>query len=341
MAVTIRDVAARCGLSVSTVSKAFNNYTDISAETRELVQRTAREIGYYPNATARTLKTNRSYNLGVLFTDDSQSGLTHAFFASVLEAFKRESERRGYDLTFISHHMGRTGMTYLEHCHYRNVDGVFALCANFYHPEVVELLGSELPSVTVDHPFLSRSGVFSCNEEGIVMLVRKAVSQGHRRIAFVSGQPCVVTDKRRAGYLRGMAEAGIKAEDAWIVSAKYDDPHAGFQAVQNLLRLPEPPTCILMPDDRCCLGALHAAAELGLHVPEDLSLGGFDGTREGQLLHPRLTTISQDTEQMGREAAALLIDRIENSSLPISHVDVPVSLIEGESIGPAPAPKEC
>ena len=103
MAVTIKDVSARCGLSISTVSKAFNNYSDISKGTRELVQRTAREIGYYPNAIARTLKTNRSSNLGVLFADDGENGLTHSFFASVLNAFKSESEKHGYDITFINH----------------------------------------------------------------------------------------------------------------------------------------------------------------------------------------------------------------------------------------------
>lgn len=131
MAVTIKDVSAKCGLSISTVSKAFNNYADISLETRELVQRTAREIGYYPNAIARTLKTNRSYNLGVLFQEKRGTGLTHSFFASVLDAFKSAGEKRGYDITFINHHIGWTGMTYLEHCRYRNVDGVCVVCADF------------------------------------------------------------------------------------------------------------------------------------------------------------------------------------------------------------------
>lgn len=91
MAVTIKDVSAKCGLSISTVSKAFNNYADISLETRELVQRTAREIGYYPNAIARTLKTNRSYNLGVLFQEKRGTGLTHSFFC--LRGWMRSSRR--------------------------------------------------------------------------------------------------------------------------------------------------------------------------------------------------------------------------------------------------------
>ena len=115
MAVTIKDVAAKCGLSISTVSKAFNNYADISAETREAVQRAAREIGYFPNAIARALKTNRSFNLGVLFQEERGTGLTHPFFATVLEGFKSECQRRGYDITFINHNIGWNGMTYLEH----------------------------------------------------------------------------------------------------------------------------------------------------------------------------------------------------------------------------------
>lgn len=334
MAVTIRDVAARCGLSVSTVSKAFNNYTDISTDTRELVQRTAREIGYFPNAVARTLKTNRSYNLGVLFNDDSESGLTHAFFAAVLESFKKEIEKRGYDLTFISHHMGKTGMTYLEHCHYRNVDGVFAMCANFYHPEVTELLASELPCVTVDHCFHGRSGVLSDNEDGMYQLVRKAVSLGHKRIAFVGGQPCMVSDKRRSGYLKGMAEANLPVDAAWVTNALFDDPAASYEVVRQLLRLPNAPTCIMLPDDHCCLGGLQAAAELGLRVPEDLSLTGYDGTREAQLLRPRLTTISQDTATLGRTAAQLLVERIEKVDAPVQLINIPVKMLEGESLGP-------
>lgn len=172
MAVTIKDVSARCGLSVSTVSKAFNNYADISSETRELVRRTAREIGYYPNAIARTLKTNRSYNLGVLYDDESHSGLTHAFFAAILESFKTESERRGYDLTFINHHMSQVGMTYLEHCRYRNVDGVFIACTDFSQPEVAALGESDIPCVAVDYEFPTKNAVMSENVHGMQLLTQ-------------------------------------------------------------------------------------------------------------------------------------------------------------------------
>ncbi len=333
MAVTIKDVAAKCGLSISTVSKAFNNYADISAETREAVQRAAREIGYYPNAIARTLKTNRSYNLGVLFQEERGNGLTHSFFAAVLDAFKTESERHGYDITFINHDIGRTGMTYLEHCRYRNVDGVCVVCANFYAPEVVALVASDIPVVTIDHAFSNRSCVLSQNMEGMEMLVAHAVQMGHRRIAYVHGEQASVTESRITGYYRGLAQAHIEPREEYLLASLYDSPEAGAEAVKTLMTLPEPPTCILLPDDHTALGALDAARELGLRVPEDLSIAGYDGSRLTMLTRPRLTTVVQDSKRMGAQAALYLIDRIENPRTAGSEVGlVPTKLRLGESI---------
>ena len=336
MAVTIKDVAAKCGLSISTVSKAFNNYADISAETRETVQRAAKEIGYFPNAIARTLKTNRSYNLGVLFQEERGTGLTHSFFASVLDSFKSECEKQGYDITFINHNIGRTGMTYLEHCRYRNVDGVCVVCANFYSPEVVALVASDLPVVTIDHAFSNRSCVLSENVEGMKILVDYAVSMGHRRIAYVCGERASVTEKRVTGYYRGLAEAGIEPRPEYLLESVYDSPAAGAEAVRQLMALPEPPSCILLPDDRAALGALDAAQELGLRVPEDLSIAGYDGSRLSQLVRPRLTTVLQDSAGMGARAAQYLIDRIENPRTAGSETGmIPTRLVIGESISSA------
>ncbi len=335
MAVTIKDVAAKCGLSISTVSKAFNNYADISMETRETVQRAAKEIGYYPNAIARTLKTNRSNNLGILFEEESGAGLTHSFFAEVLQAFKSECEKHGYDLTFINHNIGWNGMTYLEHCRYRNVDGVVVVCANFYAPEVIELVSSSIPVVTIDHTFANRSCVMSENVEGMKRLVEYAVSQGHRRIAYVHGEEASVTENRITGYFRGLAAHGIAANPDYLVPSVYDSSEAGALAVQKLMALSAPPTCILMPDDHAALGALDAAAELGLKIPDDLSIAGFDGGPLASLTRPRLTTVAQDTDQLGRQAARFLIDRVENPRTAGSELaSVSTKLVTGATIGP-------
>ena len=221
MAVTIKDVARNCGLSISTVSKVFNGYPDISEATRRQVTEAAREIGYKPNALARALKTNRSYNLGVLFVDDNVSGLTHPFFAAVLNAFKVEAEHQGYDITFINHNIGTMEMTYLEHCRYRNVDGVCLACVDFYSAEVSELVNSVIPCVTIDHIFDNHPCIISDNLNGIHMLVDHAVVLGHRRIAYIHGQRnSLVTETRIRSFLDAMQANESAAEEfnSWLDS---------------------------------------------------------------------------------------------------------------------------
>ena len=180
---SIKDIAKACGVSVATVSKALNGHSDISQATKEKVRQAADKLGYMPNSAARALKTNRTYNLGVLFVDDAQSGLTHEFFAAVLDSFKCHAEGRGYDITFINHNIGHGHSSYLEHCRYRGVDGVIAACVQFDDPEVVELAYSNLPLVTVDHVFNNRAAVLSDNMEGIRRLVDELAALGHERIA--------------------------------------------------------------------------------------------------------------------------------------------------------------
>lgn len=335
MSVTIKDVARSCGLSISTVSKVFNGYPDISEATRHQVMEAAREIGYRPNALARALKTNRSYNLGVLFVDDNISGLTHPFFAAVLNAFKAESERQGYDITFINHNIGTMEMTYLEHCRYRNVDGVCLACVDFYSREVAELVESGIPCVTIDHMFSSHPSIISDNLNGIHILVDRAVSLGHRRIAYIHGQRnSLVTENRIRGFKRAMEYHGLAIPEGYVAQGRYDDPESIRPVIEALLNRKDRPTCILMPDDAAYIGALETLREMGFRVPEDISLAGYDGVRSMQALHPRLTTVRQDSDAMGREAAKRLIDRIVHPATSLRDpVLIPSELMEGESMG--------
>lgn len=123
--VSMKDISAACGVSIATVSKALNDHKDIGKETKEHIRQVAKEMGYSPNSAAKALKTNCTRNLGVLFVDDAHSGLKHDYFAYVLDSFKRASEEKGYDITFInSNHFDSNPMTYLEHSRYRGFDGV-------------------------------------------------------------------------------------------------------------------------------------------------------------------------------------------------------------------------
>ena len=138
--VSMKDISQRCGVSVATVSKALNNHSDISEATKKMIRNCAREMGYFPNSSARALKTNRTFNLGVLFVDRARNGLTHSFFAKVLDSFKVTAEASGYDLTFINCDRTTQKMTFLEHSRYRGVDGVVVAAVDFESEEVVDLV---------------------------------------------------------------------------------------------------------------------------------------------------------------------------------------------------------
>ena len=142
--VSMKDIAQRCGVSVATVSKALNGQQDIGEDTRRRICDAAEKMGYMTNSAARALKTNRTYNLGVLFVDERHSGLAHEYFSAVLESFKTEAEAHGYDITFLNHNVGGKPTTYLQHCRYRGLDGVVIACVDFTHPQVQELVDSAM-----------------------------------------------------------------------------------------------------------------------------------------------------------------------------------------------------
>jgi len=332
--VSMKDISIKCGVSVATVSKALSGRSDVGKKTAQRIRKVAKEMGYLPNAAARALKTNRTNNLGVLYVDQMQSGLTHEYFSGLLNSFKAEAELRGYDVTFISNNIGQSTMSYLEHCRYRACDGVVIVCADFNDPDVVELVQSEIPVVTIDHVFNEKTAILSNNLKGIRDLVTYIVEQGHRKIAFIHGEDTSVTQKRLAGFYRTCQEFGITVPDAYVKSALYHNPASSAQATRELLSLPDPPTCIMYPDDFSFLGGRNVLDELNLRIPEDISVAGFDGIYLSQIIQPALTTVRQDTLSIGREAAVRLIDSIENPKTAVAEqVVIDGQLIPGRSVG--------
>ena len=330
---SIKDIAKACGVSVATVSKALNGHNDISQATKEKVREAARQIGYMPNSAARALKTNRTYNLGVLFVDEAQSGLTHEFFAAVLDSFKRHAEGRGYDITFINHNISGRSMSYLEHCHYRGVDGVVIACVNFYDPQVVELVNGDVPVVTIDHVFNNRMAILSDNVVGTKALVQQAWACGHRRIAFIHGEKTAVTENRVAGFYQACEELGLKIPEAYVREGIYHDADRCAAETKALLELPQPPTCIIFPDDFSALGGYNAINEKGLSIPEDVSVMGYDGIYLSRVVKPQLVTYQQNTTALGRTAADKLIELIEHPRVTLpEQIRVSGKLLDGGSV---------
>ncbi len=330
--VSMKDIAKKCGVSVATVSKALNDLSDIGDDTKEKVRRAAKELGYFPNSSARALKTKRTYNIGVLFVDESKSGLTHDYFSHVLDSFKRTAEDKGYDITFINS-MGKRNMSYLEHSHYRGVDGVVIACVDFNDAEVIELVHSDLPVVTIDHVFDYRTAVVSDNIKGMQEIVDYVCSLGHEKIALIIGDDTSVTQNRLGSYYRTLEKHNIVPPDEYILKASYIDPDKSYERTKELLALKNPPTCIIYPDDYSCIGGINAINETGLRIPEDISVVGYDGSYISKIIVPKLTTVSQDTERIGRVAAEKLIQLIENPRTTlIEKIIIDGELIEGSSV---------
>ena len=333
--VSMKDISAACGVSVATVSKALNDHGDIGAETKKRVRQTAKQMGYIHNSAAKALKTNRTQNLGVLFEEDDHSGLTHDYFASVLESLKITAEEKGYDITFINSCRTRPNrMSYLEHCRYRGFDGVVIVCVNFFDPEVLELVNSDIPTVTIDHLFNNTCAIMSDNIKGMHDLLRYVYDMGHRRIAYIYGADSSVTQRRLSSFYKTVSEMGLNIPDEYIRQAAYRDTMAAYTETKKLLDLKRSPTCILYPDDFACYGGINAIRERGLKVPDDISIVGFDGIRIARHIEPKLTTLKQDTRQLGMKAAEKVISLIENPRATlIEQIVVEGEVYEGSSVG--------
>lgn len=334
--VSMKDISAACGVSVATVSKALNDHNDIGEETKLHIKTIAKEMGYFPNSSARALKTNRSFNLGVLFVDEyPQSGLTHDYFSSILDSFKVTVEAQGYDITFINCNKGRKNrMSYLEHSRYRGVDGVLIACVQFGEEEVQELVKSDIPVVTIDYLFNNRLAVNSDNVKGMKDLLTYIYRQGHRKIAYLHGQYSAVTEARMKSFYRTAEELGISIPDDYIWEGKYRDVQNAERNTERFLNMKDRPTCIIYPDDFAAMGGMNAIKAQGLRIPEDISIAGYDGINIAAQIEPQLTTIHQDTRTIGKVAAQNLINLIEKPKTAlIEHVVIEGTLVTGKSVG--------
>lgn len=331
--VTIRDISMKCGVSVSTVSKVLNGYREIGEATRKEVLKTAEEMGYVPNAYARQLKLKKSYNIGVLFDTLTSYSLKNEYFAHILATFREEASNRGYDITFVENNIGNRKMTYLEHCKYRDFDGICIVCADYTNPEVAEIVNSDYPVVTVDHAFNDAISILSDNADGMKKLTEYIVSRGHKKIAYIHGTKASVTHNRLVAFNQVLNEHGIRIPEYYYKEGEYLSTELAEKYTNELLDLADPPTCIIAPDDYAALGVIKAIKLRGLRMPDDVSIAGFDGISISQVLEPKLTTIKQDTDKLGALAAKKLINLMENPmSTPIEHIMTGVELYEGDSV---------
>ena len=325
--VSIKDIAKECNVSAATVSKALNDQSDISEATKERVRRAAERLGYTTNVAARALKTNRTYNLGILFADENV-GLSHEYFSIILESFQREAEKYGYDITFINHSIAGKETTYLKHVEYRNLDGIAIMTADFEDPEIVELARSGHPVVTIDYVFDGCAAVLSDNTRGMPAILEYLYRMGHRKIAFIHGDPTYVTRERLGSFHGFCMQTGINVPEEYIVAGHYHDIEDCARTTAQLLDLPDRPTAIIFPDDYSFLGGQEEIYRRGLSIPEDIFAVGYDGINMAKLMN--LTTYEQNAKELGQLAARKLLQLINEPELPPETAIVSGRMLEGD-----------
>lgn len=332
---TIYDLAKATGVSITTVSKAMNGYPDVSEKTKQKILKAAEEMGYLPNAHAQSLSTRKSWTIGVMFSEANGVGMRHPFFNAVIESFRQETEQQGYDLVFASRNLRQRDMSYLEHFLHRAVDGIVVICSDRMDSGVQELIASDIPIVVVDMESADCSTVYSDNREGSMLAVEYLHELGHRRIAHISGDDTVDAGRARVqGFRQKMEELGLPIRPDYVANGGFFSVEEGKAAMERLLSLTERPTAVFVAGDQMAIGAMEAAREHGLRIPEDVSIIGYDDIEISRYVTPKLTTVRQDTDLMGRVAAEVLIEQITNKQRVVGEKVVPVTLVVRESCAP-------
>ncbi|MCM1047708.1 MAG: LacI family transcriptional regulator [Clostridiales bacterium] len=335
--VSIKEVAKSCGVSVATVSKALNGKSDIGEETKIRIRKIADEMGYLPSATARALRSKHSYSIGVLIGDEEGTGLTDEFFPKIINSLKKSVEKRGYEIIFINKRIGNHNMTYLEHCRYRDVDGIVMAYTEREDPEIIELIESDFPLVTVDCVFEKKTSVCYDYAEGIKDLLTYIHAKGHKKIAYIHGEGAhtySVTKERVDSFYTTMAEFGLTVPDEYVKEGEYLNFRKAKSLTAELLDLPNPPTCILYPNDFSALGGIGEIYERKLVIPDDISVAGYDGIPLSKAVTPELTTLEQDLDKMGEAIAQNIVLLIEHpkASEP-KRIRVQGKVSPGQSVG--------
>lgn len=331
--ITIKDIARECNVSFSTVSKALKNSPEISAEKTKFIQETAEKMGYRPNVAARSLRTNRTYDIGVIFEDKTGAGFQHQYFATVISGIQKVAQEKGYEMTFMG---GTTkqNFDYLTHARSRNYDGIAILSCNFKSEEIKKLVQSEIPTVTLDYFYDAKhTAIMSDYEKGVDELLEYAISKGHTKIAMIHGEDTFVTRQRLKAFKRICTKHNIKINEDYFAEGIYHDPFTSEKATNRLLSLKDPPTCIFYPDDYAALGGLREISSRNLKPGIDISIIGYDGIMLTNMMIPPLSTYEQAGYEIGKKMAEELIKNIENSDKYIpTKVVITGNLLKGGTI---------
>jgi LacI family transcriptional regulator/LacI family repressor for deo operon, udp, cdd, tsx, nupC, and nupG len=337
--VSIQDIAHAANVSHATVSRALRDSPLISAEVRERIQRLAHEMGYTPNAVAQSLKGQRSNTIGLVVTS-----IADPFYGRVVRGVDEVAKQAGIDVFLgVSYNNAEQELAVIESFHRRRVDGIISASSRLTETHAPQLKRVAVPIVVINRQADSAQDIFRAVEgdsyDGAFQAVTHLLGLGHTAIAFLGATNRPQSNRlRKQGYLAALQAAGITAQPGWVQESppdrrSYSDDVTDGQTLM-LAALRAGVTAAFCFNDMHAVGALLTCRELGLHVPSQMSIIGFDDVEVAQYVTPPLTTVHQPKLRLGQLAMEMLLNLMDER--PIQNQRVPLELIVRCSTAPAP-----
>lgn len=340
---TMKRIAAELGVSITTVSKVLNNHDDIGRATRARVLAKVQELGYQPNAIARSLTLRRTHTLGIVIPD-----LMHTFFVEIVAGIEPIASARGYGLLLCSSGEDpRKERAELELLRARQVDGIVLASAdasgNTDLLQQITALGTALVMIDRDdHPNVRCHRVITDDERVGHLATSHLIEQGRHAIAHITGPAVIHATRRERGYRRALQEHGMRPRPGWIVRGGFMEAD-GYRAMKRLLRGRPKVDAVFAANDPAAIGVMKAVWDAGLRVPDDIAVVGAGDIAYGDLLRVPLSTISWSKEDLGRRAAELTLGQIESddgagrSKANVRRIVIPPTLVVRASSSSAAA----
>ncbi|WP_305811915.1 substrate-binding domain-containing protein [Photobacterium leiognathi] len=329
---TMKDVAKLAGVSTSTVSHVINKTRFVSEEISERVNKAAKELNYYaPSALARSFKVNRTKTIGMLVTTS-----TNPFFGEVVKGVERSCYQQGYSLILCNtegdhQRMHESINTLLQ----KRVDGLILMCATLEgeHFDIFEHY-ADIPVVVMDWgPMQFTSDKIQDNSlRGGYMAAKYLIDAGHSEIGCITGPlDRIQAEMRYNGYLQAMDEAGFSVEPSWVVEADFEC-EGGYNAFSQLHANGTLPSALVVANDMMAMGVINAANEVGIQIPEQLSIIGYDDIHIAKFMSPSLTTIHQPKYRLGQAAVETLLTRLDEPETAPRIIELEPTLVERNSV---------
>lgn len=335
----MRDVAERACVSVTTVSHVVNETRPVSKELRQRVLTAMTDLGYQPNALARSLRRKQTHTIGLVIPDS-----VNPFFAEVARGIEDASFERDYSVILCNSDGDLAKeLLYANVLAEKQVDGIlFVAVSGMTLQHIQKLQARRLPLVVIDRdvPGATIDSVMVDNARGGWLATRHLIELGHRHIGCIAGPSDLTPSAERVrGYRQALAGSDIPVDETLIVKGDFHY-EGGYQKTRQLLAMDSPPTAIFACNDLMAVGVISGAVELGRQVPEDLSVVGFDDIRLASFTTPPLTTVVQPKYEMGVLAVTMLVECLRDRNHQPRQRLLDTSLVIRQTTGPVPVSAE-